>query len=121
MRSRTTFLKALCAFFFMTLMSFKALPDGYERIELHGSFSYSNGPDGIEAGVSQSDVIIQFNQNYGNVTLSLYNGSGVLVYNGVVNTTVQQLAIIPINGGSSGSYLLEMSNDLIIAEGEFDH
>ena len=97
-----------------------ALPDGYERIELHGSFDYSVGPNGIEAGASQSHVLVEFNQNYGNITMLLYNGSGIIIYYGVVNTAVQQQAMIPLDGGSSGTYILELSNNNGIAQGEFD-
>ena len=94
--------------------------DGLERIELHGTLMFGIGPNAINAGVGEDAVYIQFNQSFGYVAISLYNESGVLIYNDVVDTGVQQSVVIPINNVSSGSYLLELNNAAGYAEGFFD-
>ena len=96
------------------------LPQGYEEIELHGSIMLSVGPDTIDAGVGDNGVYIQFNQSVGNVTVSLYNGAGVLLYNNVVNTDVQQVVQIPMVILLGEEYLLELDNANGIAEGYFE-
>ena len=96
-------------------------PNGLDEIVLHGDLLMSVGPDAINAGVGEDAVYIQFNQNLGNVSVSLYNESGALIYNNVVNTDVQQSVIIPINNANSGSYSLELNNPNGSAEGFFEH
>lgn len=96
------------------------LPHGYEEIELFGNLLLSSGPDAINAGIGEDAVYIEFNQNLGNVTISLYGESGALVYNAVVNTGVQQLVIIPINNEPGVSYTLELNNAAGYAEGFID-
>ena len=95
-------------------------PNGLDEIVLHGELVMSVGPDAINAGVGEDAVYIQFNQNLGNVAISLYNESGVLIYSNVVDSGVQQSVIIPINNASSGSYSLELNNAAGYAEGFFD-
>ena len=96
-------------------------PNGLDEIVLHGDLVMSEGPDAIDAGVGENDVLIQFNQRFGNVSISFYNESGALIYNNVVNTDVQQSVIIPINNANSGSYSLELNNPNGSAEGFFEH
>ena len=98
----------------------KDLPHGYEELELYGNLMFGIGPNAINAGVGEDAVYIQFNQSFGYVAISLYNESGVLIYNDVVDTGVQQSVVIPINNVSSGSYLLELNNAAGYAEGFFD-
>jgi len=97
------------------------LPTGYEKILLHGTLATNAGPNAIVAGASDDAVYIGFNQSFGNVNISIYNGMGGLVYSTVVNTNVQQVVIIPFNAAASGSYIVELSNANGYAEGEFDH
>lgn len=96
-------------------------PQGYEKINLKGSLMFGINPDAIVAGASDDEVYIGFNQSFGNVDISIYNGMGGLVYSTVVNTNVQQVVIIPFNAAASGSYTVELSNANGYAEGEFDH
>ena len=77
-------------------------------------------PNAIVAGASDDAVYIGFNQSFGNVNISIYNGMGGLVYSTVVNTDVQQVFIIPFSGVASGSYTVELSSANGYAEGEFD-
>lgn len=92
------------------------LPDGLDRIDLYGDLMRGLSPDAIEAGVGNDAVYIQFNQDFGHVIVSLYNDNGGLVYNSVINTSVQQLVIIPINNNNT-SYYLELNNASGYAEG----
>ena len=78
------------------------------------------GPNAIEAGANDDAVYIGFNQSFGNVNTSIYNGSGAIVYNTVVNTDVQQVFIIPFSGVASGTYTVELNNANGYAEGDFN-
>ena len=77
-------------------------------------------PNAIVAGASDDAVYIGFNQDFGNVNISIYNGMGGLVYSTVVNTSVQSVVIIPFTSAASGSYTVELSNADGDAEGDFD-
>jgi len=96
------------------------IPIGYDEIDLHGELMLSIGPNAIVAGVSDDAVYIGFNQDFGNVNISIYNGMGGLVYSTVVNTSVQSVVIIPFTSAASGSYTVELSNADGDAEGDFD-
>lgn len=96
------------------------MPNEYDRVELHGLLATIAGPNGIEAGASDDEVYIGFNQSFGNVNISIYNGMGGLVYSTLVNTDVQQVVIIPFSGVASGTYTVELSNANGYAEGDFD-
>lgn len=81
----------------------------------------SIGPNSISAGVNDNSVYLHFNRNLGNVSVSLYNPAGVLLYNNVVNTAVQQTIIIPIaNNSGNGDYYITLDNANGFAEGEFE-
>ena len=95
-------------------------PQGYEEIDLRGSLMYGIGPNAIVAGASDDAVYIGFNQDFGNVNISIYNGMGGLVYSTVVNTSVQSVVIIPFTSAASGSYIVELNSADGYAEGDFD-
>ena len=98
------------------------MPEGYEVIELHGDLATNVGPNAIVAGANDDAVYIGFNQDFGNVNISIYNNDmGGLVYSTVVNTAVQPVVIIPFQNEANGTYTLELSNAIGYAEGEFDH
>lgn len=86
------------------------VPHGYEQIELQGSLMLSVGPTSIDAGVNDNSIFIQFNQNLGNVIVTIYNPSGSTVYSGMVNTAVQQLLVIPVTFSSEGIYTIVLEN-----------
>lgn len=56
------------------------VPHGYEEIILQGSLVLCPGSNPIEAGVNDNSIYIQFNQNLGNVTVTVYNPSGLTIY-----------------------------------------
>jgi hypothetical protein len=94
-------------------------PPGYEKINLLGDLLYNIGPNAIVAGASDDAVYIAFNQSFGNVNISIYNGMGGIVYNTVVNTDVQQVVIIPFTSAANGSYTVELNNANGYADGDF--
>ncbi len=95
-------------------------PSGYEKINLQGTLMLSVGPDGIVAGASDDAIYISFNQSFGYVNISIYNGMGILVYSTIVDTQVQPVVIIPFSNAASDTYTVELSNAFGHAEGDFD-
>lgn len=132
MKKKTLLLAGLCA---ISLCSWNAqaispknvlyineasnIPYGAEEIILNGKLDYNAGPDDIKAGATDDAIYVQFNQSFGNVSISIYNGMGGLVYNTVVNTDVQQTVIIPFASAASGTYTVELNNANGYADGEF--
>ena len=97
------------------------MPEGYEVIELHGDLATNVGPNAIVAGANDDAVYIGFNQDFGNVSITIYNGAGLVAYSTVVDTSVQQVVIIPITTAASGTYTVELSNAFGYADGDFEH
>ena len=95
-------------------------PQGFDKIILMGDLLFNIGPNAIVAGANDDAVYIGFNQSFGIVNISIYNGIGGLVYSTVVNTDVQQVIIIPFTSAASGSYIVELSNANGYADGNFD-
>lgn len=95
-------------------------PHGYDKINLQGTLMFGIDPNAIVAGVSDNDIYIGFNQSFGNVNISIYNGMGILVHSTVVNTDVQSVVIIPFCGVTSGSYTVELNNANGSADGDFE-
>lgn len=96
-------------------------PQGFEKIILFGNLLLNVGPNAIVAGASEDAIYIGFNQSFGNVSISIYNSMGSIVYSTVVNTDVQQVFIIPFTNAASGNYVVELSNANGYAEGDFEH
>lgn len=91
-----------------------------EKIMLLGDLMLGINPNAIEASVTEDAVYIQFNQSFGNVSISLYNASNNLIYNGVVDTSMQQFVVIPFTSSVSGTYTVTLNNATGYAEGEFN-
>ena len=96
------------------------LPPSYDVIELQGSLVFSPGSNPIEAGVNDNSIYIQFNQNLGNINVTIYNPDGLTVYSGVVNTAVQQLLVIPLSFSTEGTYTIYLENATGYADGDFE-
>lgn len=88
------------------------VPTGYEAINLEGKLSYSTGPNDIVAGANKNSVYLHFNQSFGTVSISIYNAEGNLVYNSVVDTSMQRTFIIPITGSSNGIFSAVLDNSV---------
>lgn len=106
---------------YLFLYAMEDTPTGDEKIEMMGSLMLSVGPNDIVAGASDDAVQIHFNQSFGNVNVSLYNSNGYLVYNNMVDTSIQHTVVISIANAASGTYTLVLNNATDYAEGDFDH
>ena len=95
------------------------VPTGYEAFYLEGKLSYSTGPNDIVAGANKNSVYLHFNQSFGNVSISIYNEEGNLVYNSVVDTSMQRTVIIPIMGNSDSTFSVVLDSTFGDAEGDF--
>ena len=80
----------------------------------------SIGPNAVVAGANDNAVYIGFNQDFGNVSISIFNEAGLVVYSTVVDTSVQQVVIIPFFSAASGSYTVELSSANGYADGDFE-
>lgn len=96
------------------------VPSGYEIIVLQGSLMLSVGPNTIVAGASEDAVYIGFNQSFGNVNITIYNGMGSIVYRNVIDTNMQREYFIPFSGYANGTYTLELDNTTGYADGIFE-
>ena len=96
------------------------IPSGAEKIELKGRLDLNTGLDDIEAGATENNVYLYFNQSFGNVSILLYDAANNLIYSTIVNTAVQQMVIIPILSATSGTYTVVLSNAIGLAEGDFE-
>lgn len=94
-------------------------PTGNEKIDLKGQLATNAGPDDVVAYVDDAAVYVYFNQNFGNVSVDLFNDTSGLIYSTVVNTSVQQVLVIPLTGAPSGTYTIELNTVIGHAEGEF--
>ena len=98
----------------------KNMPNEFELINLMGDLLFGVSPNSIEAGANDEAAYIGFNQDFGLVNISIYNSMGGLVYSAVVNTSVQQVVIIPITTAASGTYTVVLDNANGYAEGDFE-
>jgi len=80
-----------------------------------------DSPNNVVAGANDNSVYIHFNQNFGNVSISIYNAAGNLIYSSVVDTSVQQTMIIPISTSVSGTCTVVLNNANGYVEGDFEH
>ena len=97
-----------------------SVPHGFDEIILQGDLLYSIGPNAIEAGARDDAVYIQFNQSFGNVSITIYNSSNLVVFSTVVDTSIQQVVIIPFANASADSYSVVLSHANNYAEGDFE-
>ena len=95
------------------------IPPNMTSIDLHGDLDCNAGPNSVEAYYNQNLVVVSFHQNFGYVNILLIGG-GNTIYNGNVNTAVQQTVYIPIAGAPSGSYTLILNNANGGYEGDFE-
>ena len=99
----------------------KNMPNEFELINLMGDLLFAVSPNSIEAGASDNAVYIGFNQDFGNVSISIYNEAGLVVYSTVVDTSVQQVVIIPFSSAASGAYTVELISANGYVDGDFEH
>ncbi len=95
------------------------IPPNMTEIILQGTLDCIPGPNSVEAYYNSNMVVVCFHQNFGYVNILLIGG-GNTIYNGNVNTAVQQTVYIPIAGAPSGSYTLILNNANGGYEGDFE-
>ena len=95
------------------------IPSDADKIELKGKLDLNSSPNDIEAGATKNNVYLYFNQNYGNVSITIYNDSGLLVYTSIEDTSMQQYVVIPILSTAPGTYTVVLDNANGFAEGDF--
>ena len=95
------------------------IPPNMTRIEMLGDFDFGSNPNAVEAYYNSNMVVVCFHQNLGYVNILLIGG-GNTIYNGNVNTAVQQTVYIPIAGTPSGNYTLILNNANGGYEGDFE-
>ena len=95
-------------------------PQGYEKINLQGTLMLGVGPNAIVAGASDDAVYVGFNQDFGNVNITIYNSNGLQVYSTVVDTSIQQVVIIPFTSAASDAYTIALNHADNYAEGDFE-
>lgn len=97
------------------------MPNEFDKIDLMGDLLMNIGPNAIIAGASDDAVYIGFNEDFGSVNISIYNGLGGLVYSTVVNSSIQSEVFIPFAGVASGIYTVEINNANGSINGDFGH
>lgn len=102
------------------LTQYGNMPNEFDKIDLMGSLMLGIGPNAIEAGASDDAVYIGFNQSFGNVNIAIYNSNGQQVYSTVVDTSVQQVIIIPFTTAAADTYTVELNHANAYAEGDFE-
>ena len=117
-------LLSLCLVCFLCIGAIEAIetstdPPHENPIELFGDLVNGFGPNSVEAYYNSNMVVVCFHQNFGYVNILLIGG-GNTIYNGNVNTAVQQTVYIPIAGTPSGSYTLILNNANGGYEGDFE-
>ena len=90
------------------------------QIDLFGDLVYSVGPNSVEAYLCKHAVAVSFHQNLGEVSITVVGETGNVIYSGMVNTAVQQIVYIPIEGAPDGNYIITLENYVSMAEGEFE-
>ena len=95
-------------------------PTSAESITLIGFLDVSAGPNDVTAYYYENAIYISFTRNFGNVSISIYNVSRMLIYNDIVNTDVEALIVIPFLNNSNGTYTLVLENTTGYAEGELN-
>ena len=80
----------------------------------------SVGPNAIEGGTNDNSVYIYFGQSFGNVSIAIFNSNGQQVYSTMVDTSIQQVVVIPFTTAAADTYTVELSHADDYAEGDFE-
>lgn len=95
-------------------------PSGADEIHLVGQLDLNQGPNDIEAYADENYIYIYFHRDFGNVSITIYNTTNVMIYNDVANTAVQQQLVIPITGFVDGIYTVVLENATGYVDGDFE-
>lgn len=120
MKAKTILVFCLCAICVTATCDPEDPPINAQTIHLMGSLDTNAGPNDIEAYVDGHYVYLEFHRDFGNVSITLYDPNGLTLYNDVVNTSVQQLVVIPVTAFVDGTYTIVLENAWGYADGEFE-
>lgn len=120
MNIKTLLLVCLCAISAKAISEPSDPPSTAEQIHLQGLLDTNASFDDVEAYVDGHYVYVIFHRDFGYVSVTLYNPTGLTIYNNVVNTAVQQQVVIPVSGFSEGTYTLVLENVTGYADGDFE-
>lgn len=120
MNAKTLFLICLCVVINPRFVNATDPPSGAEEIFLHGTLDLNPGPNDVGAYKDLVSVSVYFYKNFGDVSITIYNAMGQVICSDVVNTAVQQTAIIPFFSTPSGNYRIVLESAYGYAEGEFE-
>lgn len=120
MKTNTLLLFCLFALCFSATSDPTDPPTTAQQIIINGRLDTNAGPNDVEAYVDGHYVYVSFHRNFGNVSITLYDPDGLTLYSDVVNTSVQQLVVIPVTSFSEGIYTIVLESVLGYAEGEFE-
>lgn len=110
----------LSAFGFNKTSFNRDIPPDTTPIQLHGTLDTNPSSNDVEAYTDPTMVGVNFQKNFGNVSITIYNAMGQVIYSDVVNTAVQQTAIIPFFSVPSSNYRIVLESANGYAEGEFE-
>ncbi len=97
-----------------------SIPYGAEEIQLQGKLDFNANPNDIEAYLYGNYVYVEFHRDFGAVSVTLYDPTSLVIYSDVVNTSVQQLVVIPIASLAEGIYTIVLENAFGYSDGEFE-
>ena len=120
MRTKILLSFCLCALFLTATSDPTDPPTNAQTIHLKGSLDYNAGPNDIEAYLYGNYVYVEFHRDFGAVSITLYDPTSLVIYSDVVNTSVQQLVVIPITTLAEGIYTIVLENAFGYSDGEFE-
>lgn len=119
MKAKTILLFCLCAICVTATCDPEDPPTNAKQIYLNGLMDYNAGPNDIEAYLDGNYVYLYFHRDFGAVSVTLYDPTSLVIYSDVVNTSVQQLVVIPITTLAEGIYTIVLENAFGYSDGEF--
>lgn len=90
-----------------------------EVIEMKTGFGFISVTS-VDAVVKNDDTVVTtFNEDMNNVTVTVYDQNGMVVYQQTFDALQSESCCVEINGYAPGQYSLEVSNDEGSLYGEF--
>jgi hypothetical protein len=119
MKAKTILLFCLCAICATATCDPEDPPINAQTIHLKGKLDVNAGPNDIEAYFDGNYVYVNFHRDFGAVSITLYDPSDLTIYSDMVNTSVQQLVVIPLTTLSEGVYTLVLESAFGYSDGDF--
>lgn len=90
-----------------------------EVIEWESKFGFLSETSVDAVVIDDSTVVTTFNEDMNNVTVTVYDPNGIVVYQQTFDALQSESCCVEINGYAPGQYSLEVSNDEGSLSGEF--